>query len=772
MCFVGACNFFRRHIHNFTYSSASLTDLIKKTTPWRWTAREEEWFQELKKKIASSNCLGVPRAEGEIVLITDGSHVGGGGTIYQWQELNPAELTHCHYRTSGLNRDGSLKHDYPTSEWRLVPLGHRNWKWNQGRSNYSTYDLELLPGMLVLSSQSRLLGSNPIVWLCDQDPVKSFQKGPPPEKAKLKRWWTYLSQFRLTVHHIPGIKNELSDYISRNNFDALIGESSEALAREAFQCMDVQLDLSMRTAGILEGWSLTDYQSEYEEIVQTLSTGLEPRVIDGHQWYKNNQYLFYEDRIVVPEARLDGCLQWSHLSSGHTGANRSVDFFRECFYSSLTLTELRSRMQTIVDACGCHASRQSGSRDRGLISSLPIPYCANSLLYVDFIHGLPRFGGYDSCLVVTSGLSPFTRVFPCNKKITGEQTVKMLVEQWFEPYGAPKQVHSDEDVRIRSDTGWYKRVLNALNVEVTTGVPYTHTSNPLCERQNRVVEQNLTFLMKQERTKDLVRPVPWAVLTMNSQRSSSTGFTPHELFHGGRPAWFFKTPFLKDFKSPVGDWLEHKQSLANQAGANLRHIRDRELSRRNRLRRPASFKVGDLVFVHQSRLPSWPRNCLQDPYFGPYRIIRIDGSRIHVRCSPRLRGEPLGAPKQLRHYHSPDDLSWSEWRLSDSEDERIDLENAASPEEADELEEMIADEMAVDGYYVVAGIARHEYKQGWKFLTLWDGYGLSEATWEPMSAFIQPDGSINPIFRTYLVENNEGQLLTRAETMSQRRKRN
>ena len=261
-----------------------LTDLIKTTTPWRWTSREEECFQELKKKIASSNCLGVPRPEGERVLITDASDVEGGGTIYQWQELNPAEITHCRYRTTGLNRDGSLKHDYPTSEWRLVPLGHWNWKWNQARSNYSTYDQELLAGMLVLSSQSRLLGSNPIVWLCDQEPVKSFQKGQPPEKAKLKRWWTYLSQFRLTVHHIPGIKNELSDYISRNNFDALIGESSDALAKEAFQRMDVQLDLSMRTARIREGWSLTDYQSEYEEILHTLSTGLEPCVIDGHQW--------------------------------------------------------------------------------------------------------------------------------------------------------------------------------------------------------------------------------------------------------------------------------------------------------------------------------------------------------------------------------------------------------------------------------------------------------------------------------------------------------
>ena len=189
----------------------------------------------MKEKIASSNYLGLPRPKGEIVLITDVSDVGGGERIYQWQELNPAELTHCHYGTSGPNRDGSPKHDYPFSEWRLVPWGHWNWKWNQARSNYSTYDQELLAGMLVLSSQSQLLGSNPIVWLCDQESVKSFQKGPPREKAKLKRWWTYPSQFRLTVHHIPVIKNELCDYISRNNFDALIGKRSEALAKEALQ---------------------------------------------------------------------------------------------------------------------------------------------------------------------------------------------------------------------------------------------------------------------------------------------------------------------------------------------------------------------------------------------------------------------------------------------------------------------------------------------------------------------------------------------------------
>ena len=234
-----------------------------------------------------------------------------------------------------------------------------------------------------------------------------------------------------------------------------------------------------------------------------------------------------------------------------------------------TCVEPRACMQSIVDSCGCHASKQSDSRDRGLVSSLPIPYCAHSLLYVDFIQGLPKFGGYDSCLVLTCSLTRLARAFPCTKMITGEQTVKTLVEQRFEHNRAPEEVHSDKDVRIQSDTRWCKRVLDALKVHVTTGVPYTHTSNTLCERQNRVLEQNLRIQTKQERAKDSVRLLPWAVLTMKSPESSSTGCTPDELFHGGHPAWFFKTPFPEDYKSPVGDWLEHRQEEANLARANL-----------------------------------------------------------------------------------------------------------------------------------------------------------------------------------------------------------
>ena len=137
--------------------------------------------------------------------------------------------------------------------------------------------------MLVLSSQSRLLGGNPVVWLCDQELARTFQKGPPPEKAKLRRWWTYLSQLRLTVHHIQGVKNECADYISRHNFDTLIGARSEALAMQAFSRMDVHLDLNMTMIRPLDGLQQSEYLKEFRDIYKRLKKGLEPLLANQDQ---------------------------------------------------------------------------------------------------------------------------------------------------------------------------------------------------------------------------------------------------------------------------------------------------------------------------------------------------------------------------------------------------------------------------------------------------------------------------------------------------------
>ena len=177
------------------------------------------------------------------------------------------------------------------------------------------------------------------------------------------------------------------------------------------------------------------------------------------------------------------------------------------------------------------------------------------------------------------------------------------------------------------------------------------------------------------------------------------------------------------------------------------------------------------MLVHHSRLPAWPHSTSDDPYFGTYKILSVDGHRITVRCSPRLGGTLVCAAQHLKHYYDPEDLCGEEWELNDKEIAALDLQGAASPMEVEgELPDMNAEEMAKEGFYLVKSVLRHRYSQGWRFLPLWEGFGVEEATWEPFPAFVLPEGRLNSVLVDYVSQNNLGELLRLAETLASKTK--
>ena len=125
------------------------------------------------------------------------------------------------------------------------------------------------------------------------------------------------------------------------------------------------------------------------------------------------------------------------------------------------------------------------------------------------------------------------------------------------------------------------------------------------------------------------------------------------------------------------------------------------------------------------------------------------------------------AAQQLKRYYAPEDLCGEEWELNDKEIAALDLQGAASPMEVKgELPDMNAEEMAKEGFYLVKSVIRHRYRQGWHFLTLWERFGVEEATWEPFSAFVLPEGRLNSVLVHYLSQNNLGEVLRLAETLA------
>ena len=83
---------------------------------------------------------------------------------------------------------------------------------------------------------------------------------------------------------------------------------------------------------------------------------------------------------------------------------------------------------------------------------------------------------------------------------------------------------------------------------------------------------------------------------------------------------------------------------------------------------------------------------------------------------------------------------------------------------------MNAVEMAKEGFYLMKSVIRHRYRQGWRFLTRWEGFGVEEATWEPFPAFVLPEGRLNSVLVDYVSQNHLGQLLRLAETLASKKK--
>ena len=137
----------------------------------------------------------------------------------------------------------------------------------------------------------------------------------------------------------------------------LIGARSEALAKEAFSRMDVHLDLNMTMIRPLDGLQQSEYLQEFGDIYRRLEKPLEPLLVNQDQWKRDKSYLWHEDRIVVPSDRVPALLKWTHESSGHVGADRTLRLFKQWFHTTWTDDQLRKTLLPIVDKCPCRSCK-------------------------------------------------------------------------------------------------------------------------------------------------------------------------------------------------------------------------------------------------------------------------------------------------------------------------------------------------------------------------------------------------------------------------------
>lgn len=190
--FLGAINFYRRHLKNAADSQASLNEMLKESKkndkrPVPWTTESTKAFDKIKKQLAEATLLSHPVASAELRLTTDASSSAMGAVLEQQVD----------------------------SEWQ--PLGFFSRKFTSAQRNYSTYDRELTAIFEAIKYFQHWLEGRDFIIRTDHKPLtfafhrRSDKSLSPRQINQL----AFISEFSTNIQYIAELDNSVADALSR-----------------------------------------------------------------------------------------------------------------------------------------------------------------------------------------------------------------------------------------------------------------------------------------------------------------------------------------------------------------------------------------------------------------------------------------------------------------------------------------------------------------------------------------------------------------------------
>jgi hypothetical protein len=179
--FVGACQYVRKFIRNFSMIAAPLHGLTKASAKFVWGVEYENAFKILKRKITTAPVLALPNLQRPFELECDASGHALGAVLMQ---------------------DGR-------------PIAYHSEMFQGPQQNYPTYDKELYALHQAVKHWRHYLLGKETVLHTDHRPLQYLQTQSKLQQARHMKWMAYLQQFNLVIKYKKGITNKLADWLSR-----------------------------------------------------------------------------------------------------------------------------------------------------------------------------------------------------------------------------------------------------------------------------------------------------------------------------------------------------------------------------------------------------------------------------------------------------------------------------------------------------------------------------------------------------------------------------
>ena len=313
--------------------------------------------------------------------------------------------------------------------------------------------------------------------------------------------------------------------------------------------------------------------------------------------------------------------------------------------------------------------------------------------------------GFDSIFVVVDRLTKMAHFVPCNKTVTGEETVRLFIDNVYKYHGLPDDIISDRGTQFTSK--FWQSLFKILQVEIKLSSAYHLQTDGQTERVNQVLEQYLRCSINYHQN-NWVDLLPLAEFAYNNTIQDSTKQTPFFVNYGHHPR--FDQFQLYTSKNLAAEDLATRL-LEIQKDTKIKLLEAQKCQKQNadksRKQHPP-IHVGDKVWLlHRNLKTHRPSDKFDYRRLGPFSIIKqVNEVAYRLELPPSMKIHPI--------FH----VSLFELYKDSTIPGR--LQAPPPPIEVDGAEEFEVSEI------LDSRINRRKLD----YLVHWQGYEVHERTWE------------------------------------------
>jgi hypothetical protein len=567
--FIGIVNYYRDMWIHRSDVLAPLSRLTSKTTPWQWTEIEQNAFDTMKRIISRETLLAYPDFTKPFVIHTDASKVQLGAVISQDDR----------------------------------PIAFYSRKLNPAQTRYTTTERELLSIVETLKEFRNILLGHSIQIYTDHKNLtfSTFNTD------RVMRWRLIIEEYAPEFIYIKGEHNIVADALSRLELDTTpttpqqlhdIHYLADHFALQDDDLPDDAFPLNYKLIAL--------HQRKDKELLTKLHTSSNDYQVKAFRGGgKKRDLICRNDKIVIPSTLQRRVVEWYHYVLCHPGETRTEQTLRQYLWWN----NLRNDVHDVCTKCHICQKTKRTTKKYGHLPAKEAESTPWDVLCVDLIgpYTIKRRGKKNLILWCVTMIDPATGWFEM-KQIPNKNsnTVANIVEQtWLTRYPWPTQVTFDRGKEFMGDFARMVREDYGVKTKPTT------TRNPQANSIIERIHQTIGNMIRthQVGSTEVNEDDPWSGIL------AATMFATRATYHTTTQATPAQLVFGRD------------AILNTKFDANWKAIHDRKQRaiiqnnrRENKVRIPHDYKVGDEVLYRNDYLAKYS----QDPYDGPYRIVRVN----------------------------------------------------------------------------------------------------------------------------------------------------